>query len=778
MLLLFSCLGIVVPTALEGLAASGPGGLEQQSSETRPAELPPALSSPPSAAREPAENGPQADAMEEPEPAVDAETGPDAGLEPGLDDADLLPPIEGSQLELEANACAMCHGESDLWEGEQLRLHVSHEGLAVDVHWRHGVNCHDCHGGDPTSFDVPVAHSTEETEDAEILPFRSPLVEVKKVCGHCHQEQSLQLRKGVHNHAGEKGENGSGTVLSCDQCHGEKTHGMLPVEDSRSPVFLDHQLLTCGGCHEQDLATYKSTVHGQGLYQSGLTVTAVCADCHGAHGIYYAADKRSTLHPAAVADTCGQCHRHIGERIEQSVHGQGASFGEALVKASADGEPKGMPSCTDCHQGHHLLDPEQAPFRMQLSSRCGNCHPDHSSRYALSLHGELTQLGYGPAAICSDCHGAHDMVPIADPRSPLHAGEQRLATCQKCHIRAVQNFSQFDPHANHKDAGKYPYLYFVRRSLQLLFYGFFTFFVVHSLLWFVRSFVYTLGHGQHNTLATGQFALMRYDSTQRFLNGVLFVSFLALILTGLPLKFSDQSWAESYVRALGGYETTSVWHHFFAATAMVGCAVHLVRASVKIVERRQRKAKWGTILFGPDSRLPTLRDGKELFGMGRWFFGLGPRPRFERWTYWEKFDYWAVYLTAAVIGISGLMLWYPNLFCRVLPGEALNVAKVVHEEIAMMAASFFFMFHFYNNHFRPEKFPIDLSVLTGLASEEHLRKYRPEYVERLFREGKLDEIRRPAPSHRRLWFVFLTGATALLVGLCLLALVLVATLGK
>ena len=95
-----------------------------------------------------------------------------------------------------------------------------------------------------------------------------------------------------------------------------------------------------------------------------------------------------------------------------------------------------------------------------------------------------------------------------------------------------------------------------------------------------------------------------------------------------------------------------------------------------------------------------------------------------------------------------------------------------------MAASFLFMFHFYNTHFRPEKFPIDLSALTGLVNEEHLRRYRPLYVERLFREGKLDDIRRPAPSRRRLGFVFLAGSAAFLMGLCLLALVLVATLGK
>ena len=138
----------------------------------------------------------------------------------------------------------------------------------------------------------------------------------------------------------------------------------------------------------------------------------------------------------------------------------------------------------------------------------------------------------------------------------------------------------------------------------------------------------------------------------------------------------------------------------------------------------------------------------------------------------------AVANASAIIGTSGILLWYPNVFCRVLPGEILNVAKVIHSEIAILAASFLFMFHFYHTHFRPEKFPMDLSALTGLVDEEHLRKYRPEYFARLQQAGKLDELRRTAPSRRRLWLVFLAGSFVFSLGLCLLAVVLLAALGK
>ncbi len=688
-------------------------------------------------------------------------------------------PLAGSKLPLDENSCAACHGEADLWEEDKLHLHVPHEGLEEDVHFTKGVNCHDCHGGDPSSFDVPQAHSTSVGEDAGgVLPFRSPTSEVKKVCGNCHPGELASLRASVHRHGGEKDEQGSGKLLECFACHGDDVHGMLPAEDSRSLMFLDNQIETCGGCHEKHLKTYTESVHGSGLYESGLVVTAACADCHGAHGIYYAADKRSTLHATNVAATCGACHRFIEERLQQSVHGRGNGPGGATETPAPGGKWKRKPTCTGCHQGHHLLDPELPPFHLELVNRCGNCHPDLSSRYTMSLHGELTQLGYESAATCADCHGAHEILPISDPKSRLAGGENRLATCKKCHLYAVPNFSDFDPHANHEDPEKYPLLYYAYHGLLGLFYFFFGFFVVHGSLWFVRSFAHTLQRGRHKTLITEQAALIRSGPNRRILYAILFVSFLGLILTGLPLKYGSQQWARSLARGLGGFESTSVWHHFFAAAAIFGCVAHLVSGIVTIARLREEKVAWKTIVFGPDSPVPSFRDVKDLFGMGRWFLGLGPRPVFERWTYWEKFDYWSVYLAAGVIGTSGMMLWYPNLFSRVLPGEALNLAKVVHAEVAILAASFLFIFHFYHTHFRPEKFPMDLSALTGLVSEEHLQKHRPEYVERLRRAGKLDEIRTAAPSRKRLWLVLLAGSLVFSLGLCLLFVVLLATLGS
>jgi hypothetical protein len=302
----------------------------------------------------------------------------------------------------------------------------------------------------------------------------------------------LELVKGVHAKAGEKDERGRGLPLDCSKCHGPNAHAIVPVKDRRSPVFLNNQISTCGSCHPEDQATYNSTVHGKGLHESGLLVTAVCADCHGAHAIYYAADRRSTLHAANVAATCSRCHEFIEERLQTSVHGRG---GTTTNQPAPGGKITRRPSCTDCHQGHHLLRAEMSEFRLQVASGCGNCHADLSSRFALSIHGELSQQGHSAAANCADCHGSHEILAVGDASSRLAPGQNRLQTCQRCHAHAVESFTKFDPHADFKDAARYPTLHAIYSGLQYPLNLFFACFLVHGFLWFVRAFVDRLQYG-------------------------------------------------------------------------------------------------------------------------------------------------------------------------------------------------------------------------------------------------------------------------------------------
>ena len=303
-------------------------------------------------------------------------------------------------------------------------------------------------------------HATEVIENnLGITPFRLPLTKVQQACLECHKDQNTGLIDGVHAKAG-RNKDGSIRPLLCAECHGQNTHNIRTVDDPNSPVFAANQTHLCGGCHAKELKEYDKSAHGNGLLKAGLTTVAVCADCHGAHAIYPAKDARSTLHTTNVAGTCTKCHRFIAERLRHSVHGDGNGLGGATSESAPGGDIKRHPTCTDCHQGHdhNMPNPGSDAFRLGSAGRCGNCHVDLLRTYEISMHGELTQLGYVPGATCSDCHGAHDILPLDDPNGRLARGEHRLATCQQCHTDAVANFIDFDPHANHHN---------FRRSLVL-----------------------------------------------------------------------------------------------------------------------------------------------------------------------------------------------------------------------------------------------------------------------------------------------------------------------
>jgi cytochrome b subunit of formate dehydrogenase len=261
--------------------------------------------------------------------------------------------------------------------------------------------------------------------------------------------------------------------------------------------------------------------------------------------------------------------------------------------------------------------------------------------------------------------------------------------------------------------------------------------------------------------------IVRFTPYQRFLHIVLFTTFLGLAATGLPLLFSNNVWAQALARAFGGIHTAGIAHRLFAFTMLFIFALHVAELGWRLVVRRERG-----ILWGPTSLVPQPRDLFELVGHITWFVGLGPRPRFGRYAYWEKFDYWAVFWGMAIIGGSGLLLWFPEFFSGILPGWVYNVSLLVHGEEALLATGFIFTIHFFNSHVRPEKFPMDMVMFTGQVTEDELRHERPAEYDRLVAEGRLDRLRvPPEPS----WVATggrVLGALAVAIGLVLLVFIL------
>ena len=229
---------------------------------------------------------------------------------------------------------------------------------------------------------------------------------------------------------------------------------------------------------------------------------------------------------------------------------------------------------------------------------------------------------------------------------------------------------------------------------------------------------------------------IRFSRLQRILHAWMIVSFMSLALTGLTLKFSYTKWAVVLSHLLGGFETAGYIHRS-AAVVMFGVFVtHLV--DVYKLKKREYSS-WRALLLGPSTMLPTRRDLAEFVATIKWFVGQGERPAYGRWTYWEKFDYFAVFWGIAIIGSTGLTLWFPVFFTRFLPGWCINVATIIHSDEALLATGFIFTVHFFNTHLRPEKFPMDITVFTGRVPLQELKRDKPQEYQALLDSGKLEE---------------------------------------
>jgi len=265
--------------------------------------------------------------------------------------------------------------------------------------------------------------------------------------------------------------------------------------------------------------------------------------------------------------------------------------------------------------------------------------------------------------------------------------------------------------------------------------------------------------------------LRRFTPLQITLHILIIISFNGLVLTGLPLHFSSAPWASFMVTMVGGLEAAGVIHRICAVITFGYFFTHIAT-----LIRSGRRHGFKRLLWGPESMTPQPKDLRDLRDQFRWFLGLGPRPQFERFSYMEKVDYLAVFWGVAVIGFSGLLLWFPAFFSGFLPGWMFNVATIIHGDEALLALSFIFTIHFFNVHFRPEKFPIDLVVFTGRATAAYVREEHPLEYQRMVDSGELDARMAPPATRGNYMFGMVFGFAALTTGVFIIGLVLYAVI--
>lgn len=292
----------------------------------------------------------------------------------------------------------------------------------------------------------------------------------------------------------------------------------------------------------------------------------------------------------------------------------------------------------------------------------------------------------------------------------------------------------------------------------------------HTILWLIRLLIRRFTDGPIKKIPKSEFRVRRFSLIERLMHLGLILSFLTLASTGLPLKYSHTTMANWFVHNIVGFHTAALLHRIAATLLGIILIYHISTILYKKFSGNQKG-----LFRGPDSLVPSWIDFRDFFQHIAYFIGARRRaPDFGRWTYWEKFDYFAVFWGMIVIGGSGMTLWFPELFTRFLPGWAINAAHIIHSEEALLATAFIFTVHFFNTHLRPGAFPMDEAIFTGYLTEERFKEERGLEMKELSPDEYEARLTRPIIGWQRR-LLSLVASFFLLIGFVLLVLIVVGT---
>ena len=590
--------------------------------------------------------------------------------------------------------CLSCHSDKSLSteaNGHAASLFVDAPKLRQSVHGAM-FSCVDCHK------DVRgLAHET--------LPR-------KIACADCHADAQAAYAHSTHATANKAGR-GSGP--DCEGCHGP-AHEILAIDDGRSPVNHANIPATCGRCHgqrflmesrgvsAQPFISYQDSVHGRAT-EKGSTKAAVCTDCHGSHEIIAANDAKSPIYQFNVPATCGKCHTEITRTFSESIHGQAIARGNSS-----------SPVCTDCHGIHSIRshrDPSSPVAEQNLSKdTCARCHEgvrlssefgvpgNRVSSYMDSYHGLASEGGSVVAANCSSCHGVHNILPSSDPRSTIHRSNLD-ATCGKCHKGVTQKFTLTPVHladgVHPRDIGsiatrwvRWIYLVLISVVIGAM--------LLHNVIvWRSKALA---RRRQQNPM------MERMTVNQRWQHLVLLSSFIILVITGFALKFPD-SWIAV---ALGmGEKLRSLVHRTAGVVLMSAGIYHIFYLASTREGRRLIR-----------DLAPAPKDLKDAIGAMLFHLCLArKKPKFGRFTYGEKAEYWALVWGTALMGVTGVMIWAKVWVGNLLARWWVDVATAVHYYEAILATLAIVVWHFYQVIGDPDVYPMNWAWWNGKMPVDH-----------------------------------------------------------
>jgi len=703
----------------------------------------------------------------------------------GLAAAALVPAFAGAETD---KACLTCHGNRYLSvprDGRSVSLYVDarevarsvhaalgcadcHEGVDARALPSHGpaapVDCRGCHEGMAKSHAfhadfaaVPLA-ATAETDCAgchgtHAIPaasgaasaFAAP--KLAAACAECHADAAERYLKSAHGAALAAGRGEAPTCLTCHLRPVAAGSDRLKLKREQSSVCLschrdESRVLASSSVSRGFIASYSESVHGKSLAR-GNSAAANCVDCHGSHETAGALSAGSRENLRNIPATCARCHPVEAREYALSAHAA------ALRKSLPD-----APVCTSCHGEHRILNPSdpKAPVSARNVSQmvCGSCHASVklSERYGLasdrfktfadSYHGLATRGGAVVAVNCASCHGAHAIRPSSDPLSPVN--RVNLAqTCGQCHPGANARFTAAPVHITASADGQEPAVYWIATLYVWLIVAVVGAMAVHNALDFFRKVRRKIGiqKGAIVEDPVPHRLYLRMTVNERLQHGTLVLSFVALVVTGFMLQFPDAWWVMHIRSRIGHlFEWRSAIHRVAGVILIAAGGWHL--AYLALTDRGRR-------LFR--DLLPGVRDLADAAGVLRYNLGLAPaKPRFGRFSYIEKTEYWAMMWGSVVMGLTGALLWFENTSIRLVTKLGYDVSRTVHLYEAVLATLAVVAWHFYFVIFNPDIYPMNLSWLTGWLSEKEMREDHPLELERLEAERAQAEGKAGPPA--------------------------------
>lgn len=678
----------------------------------------------------------------------------------------LLPPLARNQEKpaqplKQDEACLACHGQLGMKSEKGRNISIRPEQHAASAHGILG--CKDCH---TTIKDFPhpakirkvecaTCHAVQPADTAKSIHSLlgeaactschgnvheiAPAAKVQPAkCAECHAAEIKDFVDSVHGRAAKTGDPDAPT---CASCHGP-VHQIQSAGEITSAVAKRNQPAACARCHADagflsrhkipvlhPVEQYLQSVHGRAVLAG--KDAASCSNCHGSHGIQPAWEAQSKVNHWNVVGTCAECHKEIARQFNESVHGT------ALKNGARD-----APDCTNCHGEHLILDPQNAASALNAANisaqTCARCHADSrlALRYGLpadrvpsyadSYHGLALREGSLTAANCASCHGVHDILRSNDPRSTVNAANL-AKTCGQCHS-GVNGKPTIGPvHVQTSTGAAHPVVRWIRGIYLVLIPLTLGFMVIHNLL-----DLFAKARRRAARVDSGQ-QIVRMNLWFRIAHWGVMLSFPTLVFTGFALKYPDSWWSAPFL-LWGKRDAFRGELHRTAAVVLIAATLyHFVHLAVN---RRDRAFL--------SAMLPKMKDATDLISVILYNLGLHKEePRFAKFNYAEKLEYWAFLWGTAVMGLSGFFLWFNNFSLRHFPKWITDAATAVHWYEALLATFSILLWHFYMVIFDPLVYPMDTAWLDGKVSADHYRHSRPEYLHALELARQVTPVPKP-----------------------------------